>query len=252
MNTFVGFINKKEEIGVMGMGEVGKAVCEIYGDKDTISTCDVDYCDNMEKIKVLHVCIPYSESFHQTVKSFLLKYNPMLTYIHSTVEPLTTKKLISETQKIIVHTPIRGIHPHLYDGIMNFINYVGCESISDGHIAARHLTHYGIKAHVSCPSVNTELGKLMSTTYYGLCISYHNEMKKWCKHFGADFSIASTHFNQTYNKGYTKLGRINVVRPILSPPKDEKIGGHCIIPNAEILQKTFKDSPFLKSITDLK
>ena len=252
MDTFIGFIKKKEEIGIMGMGEVGKAVSEIYGGKENASVCDIDYSDNMEKLKILHICIPYSSSFIDIVKAFLLKYNPMITYIHSTVEPLTTKKLISETQKIIVHSPIRGIHPHLYDGIMNFIKYIGCESISDGNIAAQHLTHYGIKTHVSCPAVNTELGKLMSTTYYGLCISYHNEMKKWCDHYNANFDIAATHFNETYNKGYTKLGKINVVRPVLSLPKNEKIGGHCIIPNAEILQKTFKNSSFLKSITDLK
>ena len=252
MDTFIGFIKNKDEIGIIGMGEVGNAVAEIYGGKEKVSVADVNYSDNLENIKILHICIPYSELFCEVVKSFLLKYNPMITYIHSTVEPLTTKKLISSTQKIIVHSPIRGVHPHLYDGIMNFIKYIGCESISDGNIASQHLSHYGIKTHISCPAVNTELGKLMSTSYYGLCIAYHNEMKKWCDHYNADFDISVSHFNKTYNEGYAKLGKNNVIRPILIPPKNEKIGGHCIISNAEILQKTFKNSLCLKTITDLK
>ena len=46
-------------------------------------------------------------------------------------------------------------------------------------------------------------------------------------------------FNKTYNEGYKKIGKKNVIRPVLYPPKGG-ITGHCVIPNAKILRKRFK------------
>lgn len=89
----------------------------------------------------------------------------------------------------------------------------------------------------------TEIGKIFDTTYYGVCIAWHGETEKICKKFGVNFKEAVTDFNQTYNEGYTKLGKKNVVRPVLYPPKG-KIGGHCIIPNAKILKRLY-DGKFL-------
>ena len=62
------------------------------------------------------------------------------------------------------------------------------------------------------------------------CLAWRNEV---------DFEKAVTDFNKTYNKGYTKLGKKNVVRPVLYPPL-KKISGHCILPNTEILRKYYK------------
>ena len=89
------------------------------------------------------------------------------------------------------------------------------------------------------PSKTTELAKLFCTTYYGLCIAWHAEMKKICDKEGIDFEKAVTDFNNTYNEGYAKLGMQNVVRPVLYPPAGA-IGGHCIVPNAEILKKYYQ------------
>ena len=90
------------------------------------------------------------------------------------------------------------------------------------------------------PSKTTELGKLLSTTYYGLCIAWHGEMAKMCKKLKIDFDQTVTDFNKTYNQGYKKLKMPHVIRPVLYPPKNNKISGHCVIPNAKILQKIFK------------
>ena len=54
-----------------------------------------------------------------------------------------------------------------------------------------------------------------------------------------DFDAVATEFNETYNDGYTKLGKKNVIRPVLFVD-DKPIGGHCIIPNAKILDKYLK------------
>ena len=97
----------------------------------------------------------------------------------------------------------------------------------------------GIKTKLFYPSTTTELGKLFDTTYYGLCIAWHGEMKKICNKYNVNFEKAVTDFNKTYNKGYKKLGKSNVIRPVLNPP-DEYIGGHCIIPNAKMLNRNME------------
>lgn len=89
------------------------------------------------------------------------------------------------------------------------------------------------------PSITTEMGKLLDTSYYGLCIAWHGEMKKTCDKYKIDFEKAVADFNETYNEGYKKLGKKNVIRPILYPPKNG-ITGHCIIQNTEILKKYHK------------
>ncbi len=85
------------------------------------------------------------------------------------------------------------------------------------------------------PSETTEIGKLLDTTYYGLCIAWHGEMKKICDQYGVNFEKAVSDFNNTYNEGYTRLGKKNVVRPVLYPP-EKGINSHCIVPNVKILQ----------------
>src|SRR5207248_2966594 len=69
--------------------------------------------------------------------------------------------------------------------------------------------------------------------------AWHGEMKKLCENTNINFDEAVTDFNTTYNQGYVKLGKKNVVRPVLSAPKGA-IGGHCVIPNAKLLKKYLK------------
>jgi len=137
---------------------------------------------------------------------------------------------------MVVHSPVRGVHPHFYEGIKIFIKYMGADSKQAGEKAKKHLGALGIKTKLVYPSITSELAKLFCTAYYGVCIAWHKEMKKMCNQFGVDFNEAVTDFNKTYNEGYSKLGKNNVVRPVLFVD-DKPIGGHCIVPNAKILKK---------------
>ena len=64
-------------------------------------------------------------------------------------------------------------------------------------------------------------------------------MKKVCDQFNVDFRKAVTDFNTSYNEGYKKLGKNNVIRPVMFVDS-KSIGGHCIVPNAEILKEYFR------------
>ena len=150
----------------------------------------------------------------------------------------------------VVHSPIRGVHPNLFEGVMTFVKYVGSDDEPLSLIVKKHLEALGIVAVCCASSRTTELGKLLSTTYYGLVIAWHGEMKKMCDELNIDFNEAVTAFNTTYNEGYAKLGHLNVQRPVLYPP-DGTIGGHCVIPNAEFL-KELHPSKALETILEYK
>ena len=235
----------KSKIGILGYGEVGQAMAKFYGSAGLpkAKIKDLKRDDGLRGGDILHICIPWSDDFLKTAKKEIEAIKPKLVIVHSTVAPGTTKKLSLSLKKesgvLLVHSPVRGVHPNLYQGVKTFIKYIGADNQKAGEAARRHLEGLGIKTKVFMPSATTEIGKLLDTTYYGLCIAWHGEMKKICDEVGVDFEKAATDFNKTYNEGYKKLGMPNVTRPVLYPPKNG-IGGHCILPNAKILKKYFK------------
>ncbi len=97
-----------------------------------------------------------------------------------------------------------------------------------------HLERMGIVVEDGGGSRDTEMAKIMSTTYYGWNIIFEKEMKKLCDREGLDFEKVYSDWNETYNEGYRKLGMGHVVRPVLEDMPG-KIGGHCITPNCKLI-----------------
>lgn len=226
---------KNFTVGILGYGQVGKSIAKFYKNP---KIKDLNRDDNLGGVEILHICIPYSDDFVKIVSKEIEKIKPRLTIIHSTVAPGTTKRIAEQTNSLVVHSPVRGVHPHLYEGIKTFVKYIGADSRKAGRLAKKHLEDLGLKTKVFYPSITTELGKLFSTTYYGLCIAWHGEMKKICDKEGVSFKKAVTDFNKSYNEGYKKLKKPNVVRPVLYPPRGGIVGS-CIIPNTEILKRNY-------------
>lgn len=218
-------------IGILGYGEVGRAIAKFYT-RPKIKSRSRD--DGLTDIEVLHICIPYTNNFVKTVKETIRTAKPTITIIHSTVAVGTTQKIGG----MVVHSPIRGVHPNLFTGIKTFVKYIGADDKRAARLAREHLAGLGIHTKVFYPSKTTELGKLLDTTYYGLCIAFHGEIAKMCRTYNLDFDQVATEFNSSYNEGYKKLGLTQVIRPVLTPP-NPAIGGHCIVPNAKILKHSF-------------
>lgn len=238
--------NKK--IGVLGYGEVGKAIASFYTDPLIKDIARDDFAD--AQLDVLHVCIPYQsrEQFIDQVK-FIIERNAQgaLVIIHSSVGVGITEA-IGAFHKMVVHSPVRGVHPNLKEGIQVFVKYIGADFSGAGRIAHEHFAEIGINTTVVYKTAATELMKLLDTTYYGLCIAFHDYAAKLCEHSGVSFEMVMKDANETYNKGYASLGKGNVVRPVLYPPEDSKIGGHCVIPNAGILLAEYGDDAILQAI----
>lgn len=223
---------KQNNVGILGYGEIGKAVAKFYKNP---KIKDLNRDDGLQGVEILHICIPYTDKFVNIVKKEMKAINPKITIIHSTIAPGTTKKIGG----MVVHSPVRGVHPYLYKGIKTFVKYIGTDNKKAGQMADKHLKSLGIKTKVFYPSIATELGKILDTTYYGVVIACHKEMKEICDKFNVDFENAVTEFNKTYNEGYAKLGKKNVIRPVLFVD-DKPIGGHCVVPNAKILKQHLK------------
>ena len=222
-------------IAIIGNGEIGSSLARVYqakGIEPMIKDLNLDTIN--KKVDILNICLPYSKKFIEITNEYIEKYQPLVTIIHSTVPVGTTKKLKNNC----VHSPVRGVHPNLKQGIETFYKFIGYNSKEDLEIVKKHYNDLKIKFIEVENTDSTELAKLTSTTYYGLCIAWHAEMKKMCDEYDIDFSVINK-WTETYNSGYIELEMPNVVRPNLFPPENG-IGGHCVVQNTELLQTQFK------------
>ena len=237
---------------IIGTGEVGSAIYKIQKEQNkkvgSVDIADKDFQKKLleYKAETLHITFPYfnKKQFVNSFKAYIRNFEPSLVIIHSTVPVGTTDVLGKIFDDIfIVHSPVRGQHPNLYESLKYFVKYIGTDDDMAYEIAKDELKGMPVKRMKSAKT--SELAKLLCTSYYGVCISWHREMKKMCDKFGVDFGEAVTDLNKTYNKGYKKF-RPNVIRPVLTPPEG-KCGGHCVIPNKKLLSAQYK-SEFLNLI----
>lgn len=233
------------KIGIIGYGEIGSSIAKVYNSIGEFDVRVVDpfyhLNDDISEVEILNICIPFIDDFVNVVKEYISQANPNYTIIHSTVSPGTTKLVGGR----VCHSPMRGLHPNLDLGMKTFLKYIGPEDDESAKLYQEHLSSIGIKSYVCKNSKTTEYAKLLDTTYYGMCIAFHSDVSKVCESEGIEFNEVMTLFNQSYNEGYKELGKENVVRPVLYPT--DKIGGHCVIPNAKIL-KDFMNTKIIDSI----
>lgn len=209
---------------IIGSGEVGQALYEVLSPHHKTILQDKIAGEHMD-IKYLHICYPYSNRFIDFTKGYIAKYSPKYTVIHSTV-PIGTSDACGA-----FHSPIRGVHPNLADGIRIFVKYLSPFNVE----LAKYFQDAGIRIRQIENTKDTEALKIWDTTQYGFLIILEKEIYNYCKNNGLDFNIVYTEANNTYNEGYSALGKKNYIRPVLKH-MDGKIGGHCIINNCNFIE----------------
>lgn len=228
--------NKPRHLIVGYMGEVGRALYDIFyqADYNAIAGIDRNPSEGIQdcsgigdntKFDILHICIPFGPRFEQIVREYQKEFKSKFTVIHSTVPVGTCSKLNA------IHSPIRGIHPNLKEGIMTFPKLLGGKDASKVADAFRRV---GMKVILYDKSETTEAAKLFDTEYYRACIEFAQRVKTYCDKQGLSFHEVYTLPNITYNEGYTELGHPEFVRPVLQPIMTP-IGGHCVLPNKELI-----------------
>lgn len=211
---------------VIGAGEVGTSLYailkETYGDRAQIR--DVEPVGHL--VDVIHVCIPWSDSFVDTIAAYADEHQASLVVVHSTVPVGTCDRMGW------VHSPIRGRHPNLYDGIRRFVKHVGGARSGE---AAKIFDQCGISVSEHEKAATTEAGKLWELVQFGLQVAIQKDIFAWCEVNGLDGNEVYTEFAHTYNIGYQALGEGRFTRPMIMPDANPRIGGHCVTTNAEHL-----------------
>jgi len=210
---------------VIGKGEVGKSLFNVLSKAHPVKIRDKK--ELKYDPEIIHICFPYSENFVKAVKAYQKEYKPRYTVIHSSVPIGTSYKCAA------LHSPVRGIHPHLEEGLKTFVKLIG------GQVDQKVLTYFRQARitiiHCSRNTRDTEAGKLWSTTQYGLFIILEKLIHDYCEKNKLSFEVVYTLFNETYNHGYIGMGMPYHTRPILKHVPGA-IGGHCVIPNCHLLK----------------
>lgn len=228
------------KVGILGVGEVGSAIKELVEKKHQVVVRDLDQDEfSGQNLEILHICIPYTRKFEKIVADAIKETKPQLTIINSTVKPGTTQAIHAKTQANVVHAPMIGDHPHLFKYLGVFTKPLGASSDKAYQLAKDHFETLGVKTTQFDSPLESELAKIMSTTYYAWNILFEKWLWQVSQKNRANFDQVYTQWNQIYNQGY-KSSKPNVVRPILKH-QPGPIGGHCLLPNAKILDDWLSD-----------
>ncbi len=244
----------KESVLLVGLGEIGHTLFALFKEKEAefaVYGFDLDEAkmrdlgqskSNMpSKIDTLQVCLPCTnpDRFADIIVGYVAEYEPKLTIINSTVPPGTTLKVADKCNCLIAHSPARGVHisdEHMVWEMKRWPKYVGGATPEAAKAAKAHFEKLGLKVKVLKSCRETELAKIFETTYRAWMIACFQEMHRISRAFDADFNEAVDFLEDTHRQRFD--------RPIMFPGY---IGGHCLIPNTELLLKSY-DSDFLRLI----
>lgn len=235
---------------VIGAGEVGTSLYNVLKEHyPKTHLRDEENTVHLTRADVLHICTSYNTAnFIPMVYEYYLMYQPEMIVIHSSTKigathdlEIVIKQNHPNKNIVVVHSPIRGKHPNLEEGIKTFCKYFG----GTGAEKAKKLFYpLGMPNHCFKKSQDTEALKLLDTTYLAWNVVFEKAVHEFCKKYNLDFDGIYHHANLTYNSGYSRLGKDNVVRPILDH-MDGPIGGHCLLPNCELLKDNFSLAEFI-------
>lgn len=215
---------------IIGSGEVGMALNEVLKQAHDSHLVDINP-PPLEGVEVLNLCFPYSPDFVKEARKYIQSYRPKFVINHSTVPIGTTRQL----GDLAVHSPVNGRHPDLINSLRAFVKFIGATNAFASYEAARFLQLAGMNTMIFSSPETTELAKILCTTRFGWDIAFMKEAARICKEYKLPFHEVYTEWTWHYNQGYKNLNHLEFTRPALFPMSGG-IGGHCIMPNCDLLE----------------
>ena len=160
------------------------------------------------------------------------KFLPEAIIIHSTIKPETTEKIQKKSSIPILYSATRGIHKRMIHDMKRYTKFFAVNpkiknSLSVSKQYTKLMTKCGIKTKKVSNPITLELSKIIcDTSYYGWLINYAQMSKIISEKYGVDYDEMWS-FSDEIHKF---LGN----RPKLFPGF---IGGHCVIPNLELINE---------------
>ena len=235
---------------ILGMGEVGETLFDLLVDRkfDCIGI-DLDdskcknYTENeiIENPQYLHVCLPGElEKFTDIVIEWIDKIkNIQVVVIHSTVKPGTTKTIQEKSSIPILFSPVRGVHRRFLDDIKKYTKFISFDGTKIDSKIKKDLENRFEKVDWMSTTKTAELAKiLVDTTYYGWLINYAQITKMICEKENVDFDEMWKFADEIHEN----LGN----RPKMFPGI---IGGHCVIPNLNLVE--YENLDMIKTVNEM-
>jgi len=215
-----------ETVVVVGLGEVGRPLFELASKRQKAVGFDVSPpTERVERVDIMHVCYPFEiKDFVGETARYIERFSPSLTIINSTVGIGTTRAVAQRTGTAVVHSPVRGKHVRMREELLSYAKFVGAIDPASGKRAAEHFEALGIRTRVLSSPEATELAKLTETTYFGLMIAWAQEVERYCDQLGQDYEEIVSFYDE-----------VKFFPPVKYFPGI--IGGHCVMPNIEILSR---------------
>ncbi len=219
-----------QKVVIVGLGEVGKPLFDLASRYHDTVGVDISPVAQINDVDVMHICFPYQiKDFVGESARYIDQFRPALTVIDSTVSIGTTRAIADRTGADVVNSPVRGKHARMLDEIGTYTKFVGALNRVVGQRAAEHFESLGMKTKILSSPEATELAKLTETTYFGLMIAWAQEVERYCDETGQDYDEVTSFYEE-----------IKFFPPVKYFPG--VIGGHCVMPNIELLRKRYHSS----------
>ena len=226
---------------VAGLGEIGKPILQLISKNVLCVGYDIDpKLMNQKQFKkfedyktiFLHICIPFNEKFSKNVMSLYKKFQPDGIVLHSTISPYTTKKLQQKLPVPIIYSATRGVHKRMQYDLKRYQKFFALERNAPRKSWAKQqfsklMKKCGITSKIMSEPITLELAKIVvDTSYYGWLINYAQLSNMIAKKHGVDYDEMWS-FSDEIHKFLQN-------RPKMYPGF---IGGHCVIPNLELIDE---------------
>jgi UDP-N-acetyl-D-mannosaminuronate dehydrogenase len=223
----LGTVTRNQKVVVVGLGEVGKPLFQLASRHHETVGIDIDPPrERIEHVDILHVCYPFQiRDFIGETARYIDQLKPSVTIINSTVAIGTTRAIAQRSGTPVVNSPVRGKHARMLEELSKYVKFVGAIDSASGEQAAQHFESMGLKTKILSSPEATELAKLTETTYFGLMIAWAQEIERCCDRVGASYDEVTSFYDE-----------IKFFPPVKYTPGI--IGGHCVMPNIEILNKS--------------
>jgi UDP-N-acetyl-D-mannosaminuronate dehydrogenase len=235
---------------ILGMGEMGETLFDLLVDRkfdcvgiDLDNTKCKKYSENevIKNPEYLHVCLPGElTEFTNIVLNWMDKIkNIQVVIIHSTVKPGTTKIIQEKSSIPILFSPVRGVHRRFLNDIKKYTKFISFDDIEINSKIKIDLENRFEKIDWMSTTKTAELAKiLVDTTYYGWLINYAQITKMICEKENVDFDEMWKFADEIHEN----LGN----RPKMFPGI---IGGHCVIPNLDLIE--YENLDMIKKINEM-
>ena len=230
---------------VAGIGEIGKPILKLLSKDNIVVGFDLnpDLMDERKferyqnlKTSFLHIAIPVTGKFINNVLKLCKKFQPECIVIHSTVKPGTTEELQGKLTIPVIYSATRGVHKRMIYDLKRYTKFfvISANAPRGKWASSRYvklMKRCGVKTKKMSKPETLELAKIIcDTSYLGWLVNYAQLSNRIAIQYGIDYDEMWS-FSDEIHKF---LGN----RPKMYPGY---IGGHCVIPNLNLINNETLD-----------